>query len=242
MTRETRNFSRRYKTAIVVVGALSVIWAAAISLRHAPNPKEAQPARIAAQTADQKIEPSTGADNARRNSLVLGCKSIELYKRFIQEWDGDEQSPLSQEFKENVGDDLNKNCNHLIDHQTSDNTLANIYHVVGSAPGGFVCVRDVRGIPCYWTEENRLLYIGKGPQLTDEQFAQVVILREKGHRLREMAEVYLKRENRLRDSLVDLDHERAEAARREADELNALASEAIRQSWELVSQAFKVGH
>jgi hypothetical protein len=45
-----------------------------------------------------------------------------------------------------------------------------------------------------------------------------------------------------RSAWGDLDHERAEAVRREADELNALASEAIRQSWELVSQAFKVGH
>jgi hypothetical protein len=95
--------------------------------------------------------------------LKVACESIELYDSV----GGDFQKAI----KAVIGTDK---CRIVFDIPPPE---ANLVHV-DKSEGGNLCVRqttatDTHWPHCYWIDGRKLRYIGHGPQLSDEQFAEV---------------------------------------------------------------------
>ena len=92
---------------------------------------------------------------------------------------------------------------------------------------------------CYWTGGRKLRNIGHGPQLSDEQFAEVERLLAEQIKLRKIAKDYSERAD---DLIYDGNNRRHldRSQQRQVDELEALRANADRQHGELQDQVMKI--
>jgi hypothetical protein len=106
----------------------------------------------------------------------------------------------------------------------AEEAAPNFFHVE-KTDQGYSCIRKVYTGQCYWTTASKLRYIGHGPQLTDEQFAEVLRLyaasdafRKEAIRLSDLAETYRDRANKIQFGL-DRDGESREPPSRDSAKL-----------------------
>jgi hypothetical protein len=95
--------------------------------------------------------------------LMVACESIELYNSV----GGDFQNAIKAGIPK-------ERCQLIVD---STPPYTNLTHIEKSE-GDYLCVRAAyANVPrwphCYWTDGRKLRNIGHGPQLSDEQFAEV---------------------------------------------------------------------
>jgi hypothetical protein len=161
--------------------------------------------------------------------MVVACESIELYDSV----GGDFQKAS----KAGIGIDK---CRLLLDPPPPYSNLAR----VEKSEGDYLCVREASsGSPrwphCYWIDGRKLRNIGHGPQLSEEQFAEVERLFAEQIKLRKIENDYWDRKDELiydGDKMRHLDS----SQKRQVDEFEALALQTQRQWIELQHQIMKI--
>jgi hypothetical protein len=193
----------------------------------------------------------TGACGATRpndppaiTNMLLSCQSLDVYKRFA-DFDLSRNGaflPWADHEMPQALKDIFSTCMWLDDNARL--AKPNVFHVE-KTDQGYSCVRKVYTEQCYWTTASKLQYIGHGPQLTDEQFAEVLRLDVAGDAAFEMAKEYGKRRDERGRAIMNNGHYPSSAADtakiralvRERDELQDLYSKTMDQVRELHRKA-----
>ena len=228
---------RRGRTAALAAAAVAAIFI----LTHLNQGGGSAPSSSGSAPSSSGSARSSAAPVNAPSQIqnVLFCQSIELYDHFVGDFDKlfIHHTPV-QEFLDNSGN--GKNCEWGLEGDDGD-LNKHLYHIE-KIERGYICVRRVTEPQCYWTDASKLRFIGHGPQLSDDQFAQVDKLFSEADRLNKLEKAYSER----RDNIIwedDGNHLRRLDPRqqREADDLLHLDIEAIRQAHELQQQALKIG-
>jgi hypothetical protein len=181
--------------------------------------------------------PSAPKVDARPN-VVIGCQSLDRYKRFA-DFDYWSSAPVPQELTDGF---RSAECKLFSDVPEAAQPTA--VHVEKTHLG-YTCLR-VANAPeeqCYWITTSELLFIGHGPQLSDEQFAQVLKLRAEINAL-------IKEDEKRHKRLDELDYEGDgdnmklrvlnAAQKREEQELIDLGEKTAKQEVELLKQEWGI--
>jgi hypothetical protein len=131
-----------------------------------------------------------------------------------------------------------KTCKMLVDNDF----VRSLSHVDDSAPG-YICSRFPREPQCYWVDLSKTLYIGHGPELSNEQFAQIEKLFADADTLKKMEDALYKAAD---DIVYDEEHNLRplnRLQRRRVDEINYdLSARAGHQKTALQSAAENIAH
>jgi hypothetical protein len=200
-------------------------------------------------------DPTSSAANDARaqdgsplGDTLLSCQSLDTYKR-LSDFDfnrngvflpwADHEMP--QALKDNFVE-ISKGsspCEWLNDDGFP--TTSNTFHVE-KVEQGYWCIRRRDAQQCYWTTASKLKYVGRGPQLTDEQFAEVLRLYAVFDAFNRVSKEYWDRS----DELIWEDKDDGKlrvlnaAQKREASELEALAVQAYRRGDEMLKKSEKI--
>lgn len=164
----------------------------------------------------QNLEIARQPHDIGAGAYVLACRLVGIYQRLAPEY-------LKSKYPNSrIQDAVSKNDCVIIDD--NDDWVKENRYRIQKTDVGYVCIQDAMPLEetlpaeCYWTSMTNLKFVGRGPQLSDEQFAQVIQLYKRARHLDALAADY-----------------RATGNRRESDDYS-------RQAVELRTQAVAIGH
>ena len=236
----------KLQVPIGVAAALSVIFTAgALLKKYEPSAPPAPSAATSSRDKDVPLARTPSRDKdvplARtpysadgRRAYVFACQSIELYRRLAPM----EMAPAGED-RRLVGkafgagecatiDDTWWYANPMQpDH--ADPVQPHHKYRVASVEAGFACVWAVDYEPggCLWTAVDNLHYIGRGPQLSENQFRDVRVLYARLQDLSEQRSDYALQAFRVKERQGD---------RREEARLRALSDHAREQELAIEDQ------
>jgi hypothetical protein len=155
---------------------------------------------------------------------VLACRSIEIFERLALDFT---TKTLPPRWRADCFD-INDRASLVED---------NGYHVQ-KIQGEYVCVQSTEHMDCHWTKASALVYLGQGPQLSDEQFAQATQLHLQSKNLDEIASEYSSQGRKVaKEAEIAADPATRARLLAERDRLDKLRQDHRRQGDELWEQA-----
>ena len=234
----------KLQAPIGIAAALSVIFTAGALLeKYEPS---APPASSAATSFRDKDVPSARAPPSFRDkdvplartpystdgrAHVFACQSIELYRRLApmeMAPAGKDRSLVGKAFGAGACATIDDTWRYADPVQPHPMQPHHKYRVA-SVDAGFACVWAVDYEPggCLWTAVDNLHYIGRGPQLSENQFRDVRVLYARLQDLREQRSDYDQQAFRVKERQGD---------RREEARLRALSDHAREQALAIEDQ------
>lgn len=165
----------------------------------------------------------------RDEAYVLACKSIEDYKRFAPIYTTKSDTVMLVRRAVNSGQctDLNDRAGFIGLKQPH-----HYYRVDHVEKNGFACLWVSNASPgCLWTPTENLHYIGRSPQLSEDQFRDVRTLRETEDEMRKVSGDYLSRAQIIKHRQGD---------RQEEARLRSLSKLADQQADEIEEQIARI--
>lgn len=215
---------------LILLGATVGIIAAIVILfapPSSPNPTMPTSKSVASSTA--VLNP------------LLGCRSVELYQRFAANFDTERRKDRPSWDPSIFTQEFTDNCTILDDTSISKFSSA-IFYRIEKIDQGYACVRNLSEPQCYWTDASKLRYIGNGPSLSDEQYAQIKKLDAEMTDLQKRIDAYndradniLYRNGRARD-FDDTEWQEAREFRRLAYQLSDKMKDLFDQKLKILSE------
>jgi hypothetical protein len=200
-----------------IAGVLGLVIAVAPKMQNSTGEVSVRDKdRLKSSTVENLIPLARKPYSADGRAWVFACQSIELYRRLAPM----EMAPAGED-RNLVGKAFSAGECADIDDTGRYAGLVQPHHKyrVASIQAGFACVWSVDYDPggCLWTAAANLHHIGRGPQLSENQFRDVRVLYARLQDLRDQHSDYALQALRIKDRQGD---------RREEAHLRALSDQA----------------
>jgi hypothetical protein len=197
--------------ALVITPAV-VVW---VTGYEPPSARWGRESSGGTSVHDKEI-PSARVSHGQDGAHVLACQSVEQYRQLAPIFMLGNGPPIVRAINA-------KQCVQINDRaEYAWGVQPHHHYRVASIEAGLACVwaLDSPG-GCYWTRADNLQHIGRGPQLSENQFRDVRMLYAQLQDLRELRSDYDHQAIRIKDRQGD---------RREEARLRALAKQAEDQA------------
>jgi hypothetical protein len=162
--------------------------------------------------------------HSSQGAYVLACRSPEVF----------EERALWFTRDGFVSDD----CFQIND--TTSLVEENRYRVQSSSDG-YLCIQTVSQSQCYWTRAESLVHLGRGPQLSDEQFAEAARLHAEASKFARMGLNYTwEAEKAAKEAEIAVDPATRQRSLAERDRLYKLSTEYDGRAVDLRNQAASI--
>jgi hypothetical protein len=112
---------------------------------------------------------------------------------------------------------------------------------VQSSNDGYLCIQTVSQSQCYWTRAESLVHLGRGPQLSDSQFAEAARLHAEASKFARIALNYTwEAEKAAKEAEIAVDPATRQRSLAERDRLYKLSTEYDGRAVDLRNQAASI--
>ena len=173
------------KRGAIFLGSIAAAFLGLIALAAVtPRDKDLPSARVPPSFRDKDV-PSARVPHGHDGAYVLACQSVDQYRQLAPIFTLGNGPPVVRAINM-------KECYQINDRAEYGSAMQpHHFYRVESIEAGLACVwaLDSPG-GCYWTRADNLHHIGRGPQLSEDQFRDVRVLYRRVQDLRKLESDY----------------------------------------------------